>query len=129
MILYALTQTRAWNLVLMLHGLYINLFSNSASIGTFMPPNVDLINIIRSFVAVDASVERKRSNKKVEIIDSSIGMLVVLSVRVKVCHSSVCPLVQATEDFCNDRSSEPTSYPFWCLLARETSFVVQLAIW
>jgi hypothetical protein len=88
------TNSRMWNIILMMHGMEIDITSRIAGVGSFVPSKVDLIKVKNSFISV-ATFSTKKNNHycEIKIENSSIGLLVHVSPGAKELSitSSVVP--------------------------------------
>ena len=94
------THSRFWNVVLMMHGMNIDLASRVAGVGTFVPSKVDLITVKNSFISVASfSLEHGNSYHSVNIVNSSVGLLVHFNTKkdMNVVGSMVPPMTLVSE--------------------------------
>lgn len=82
--------SRFWIVVLKLMGMDIDFASTVNTYSMFVPSNVDLITIHRSFISA-ISVDVSNDNGRIEIVDSSVGYMARIHSGVKVMRSLVPP--------------------------------------
>ena len=94
------SHSRMWNIILKLHGMNIDFKSRLASVGTFLPSKIDLIEVKESFVSA-ATFESKRDSQyfNTKIERSSVGLLAHIgpAPNLVVSNSVISPLSVVTE--------------------------------
>jgi hypothetical protein len=92
--------SRIWNVILMAHGLDIDMKSAFVNVQHNFPPSkVDFLQIRNSFVSAGVSFEIGEG--KTKIIDSSIGYSVQVAPGVEVRRSAVQPFGEVNESLCD----------------------------
>jgi len=126
MILYTLNNSKAWNIVLMLHGLDVDFATGVIGVLCYPPSKVDSIKLRKSFVSIFLDIGREEGKGKTEIIESSIGMSAAIDPGVKVVRSTVRPFVHVKEDLHDDRTFDPAPYPLWKWVARDIFYLIEM---
>ena len=80
-VLFSMTSnSRLWNIILMMYGMNIDLSSRIAGIGSFVPSKVDLVSVKNSFISVVTfSTKTNDHYRQVIVENSSIGNLAHLN--------------------------------------------------
>ncbi|CAB9496118.1 D-alanine--D-alanyl carrier protein ligase [Seminavis robusta] len=101
-------QSRLWNIVLILHGLDVDLESGlNNPYFIFYPSNVDFVKIRKSFVATISLDFTNRGDSKIEIINSSVGYNVILHAGVKIVRSVIPPRSDVSDSVYDLNPGEP----------------------
>ncbi|CAB9504316.1 D-alanine--D-alanyl carrier protein ligase [Seminavis robusta] len=108
-------QSRLWNIILVLHGLDVDMQSTISHPYTiFYPSKVDFVKIRCSFIPTSTLDLSKRADSKIEIINSSIGYNSNLHSGVKIINSKIPPRSNVSGSIYNlnhsDNNSEKLSY-------------------
>lgn len=81
-------NSRIWNIILMMHGMDVDLRSFFVDISVFAPSKMDLVQIRKSFLSASIHIE---SGKQIEIADSSVGFGVQLSGGIEIHRCNIPP--------------------------------------
>ena len=97
-----ISNSRLWNIILMMYGMNIDLYSRIAGIGSFVPSKVDLVSVRNSFISVVTfSTKNNDHYRQVIVRNSTIGNLTHLNpadselrIRrynkpIELCHSNI----------------------------------------
>ncbi len=114
LLLSVTTHSRLWNIVLMMHGMDLDISSKIAGVGSFLPSKIDLIKVKNSFISV-ATFNTKSHNQyhQTTITDSSIGLLVDMSPKsdMNITNSIVPPMTHLTSSISQDKQ-DPRVFNF-----------------
>jgi hypothetical protein len=105
------SHSRIWNIILMLHGLDVDLHSRLVGAGNFLPSQVDLLKIRNSFIS-GATFGTKSNGKyfKIEVNESSIGLLVHVGPGdITLSKAVVPPFTHVMKSIINETSDERMS--------------------
>mmetsp|Transcript_19015 Transcript_19015/g.44307 ORF Transcript_19015/g.44307 Transcript_19015/m.44307 type:complete len:531 (-) Transcript_19015:478-2070(-) len=122
---YVSNLSKVWNLIMMMHGLDIDLVS-TINVGSILPSKVDLIEIKRSFVSAGVSFGM---NGRTKIVESSIGYFATISSGVNITRSVVRSMVhirESQEDNQSDPSQSNLSWTYYPLL--EIQYMVMFGL-
>jgi hypothetical protein len=108
------THSRLWNIILMMHGMDIDISSRVAGVGSFLPSKVDLIKVHNSFISV-ATFSTKSNTRyhQTTIENSSIGLLVHVSpdTELEITGSTLPPMTHVASSITQDKP-DPRVFDF-----------------
>jgi acyl-CoA synthetase (AMP-forming)/AMP-acid ligase II len=115
-LLLAMTShSRLWNIILMMHGMDIDMSSRVAGVGSFLPSKVDLIKVKNSFISVATfTTKTNKEYHQTTIENSSIGLQVHVSAggsNLKITQSIVPPMTHVTGSITQDQP-DPRVFDF-----------------
>jgi len=120
----ALPTSRVWNVILMLHGLDVDLRSGFSNVHASPPSVVDRLFIRRSFLGPWISF---RSGERIEIVDSTIGLRAVLQSGIQIHRSTILAFGEA-ETSVYDTFTKPTKETLVELLVSEGMAILRFLL-